>query len=239
MQEAIDPSSRPAGLSFETMLVIVGGGALDTGLLQRLQGAGAAVVAADGGAEGCARAGIIPEAIIGDMDSLKDAKGWAGRTKIVRIEEQDSTDFEKCLRMTSAPVTLALGMTGKRFDHTLAALDAVARHAAGRWIILVDEEDIALAVCGGFAFAVEPGARVSVHPLQRVAFARSSGLTFPLDGLVLAPGVRTGTSNMAVTGPFSIETAPGETGVWLLIFARDYLDRLIDTLKGMAITPAS
>ena len=43
-------------------------------------------------------------------------------------------------------MTVALGMTGKRFDHTLAALDAVTRYATRRMIILVDEEDVALAL---------------------------------------------------------------------------------------------
>ncbi len=235
MQEAIDPSSRPADLSFETTLVIVGGGAVDIALLQRLHAAGAAVVAADGGAETCLRGGIMPQAIIGDMDSLGDIAGWAKKTRIIEIAEQESTDFEKCLQATAAPVTLALGMTGKRLDHTLAALDALARHAADRWVIMVDEEDIALAVCGGFAFEVVPGTRVSVHPLQQVRFAGSTGLQYPLDGLVLAPGVRTGTSNTAETGPFSIETGPGETGAWLLIVGREHLDPLIGRLNGLAM----
>ena len=49
----------------------------------------------------------------------------------MQIAEQETTDFEKAIYSTRAPVTVALGMTGKRFDHTLAALDAVTRYAAG------------------------------------------------------------------------------------------------------------
>ena len=45
-------------------------------------------------------------------------------------------------------------LMGKRFDHSLAALDAVIRYAAGRAIILVDEVDIALARRGPFSFTV-------------------------------------------------------------------------------------
>jgi len=144
------------------------------------------------------------------------------------IAEQETTDFEKVLYSTAAPVTVGLGMTGKRFDHTLAALDALARFAAGRRIILVDESDIALALAGPFEFTVEPGARVSVHPLTPTRFAGSTGLVYPLDGLLLAPGIRTGTSNAADAASFSIE--PDGDGVYLLILERRWLDSLIAVL---------
>lgn len=203
---------------------------MDATLLQSLHASGAHVIAADSGADECVAAGIVPEAIIGDMDSLDDAAGWAEKTAVFEIAEQQSTDFEKCLYSTKAKVTVVLGVTGKRFDHTLAALDAVARHAAGRHIILVDEQDIALAVCGDFSFAVAAGDRVSVHPLQRVVFAHSEGLLYPLDGLVLAPGERTGTSNSAVEGPFIIVPEKDTKAPWLLLVERKYLDALIGDL---------
>lgn len=223
---ALEKNENPPILRLDRLLVIVGGGAVDEVLLRQLHGTGAHVIAADGGADECARAGIIPEVIIGDMDSLEDQNDWAKKTRIVKIDEQDSTDFEKCLYSTEAPVTVALGMTGKRFDHTLAALDTVARYADKRHIILVDEEDLALGVSGGFAFEVAVGDRVSVHPLRSVRFEKSVGLKYPLDGLTLAPGVRTGTSNEAVVGAFSITPSAGEQGVWLMILDLRYLSTL-------------
>ena len=72
-------------------------------------------------------------------------------------------------------MTVALGMTGDRFDHTLAALDAVTRQARGRRIILVDEHDIALALTGPFSFEVDPGDRVSIHPLMPVTLREVRG----------------------------------------------------------------
>lgn len=234
LQVADFPFAPETLLSFGTPLVIVGGGAVDRALLKSLHAGGAAVVAADGGAADCAAAGIVPVAIIGDLDSVEDVEGWAQKTQVIRLTEQITTDFEKCLYSTRAPVTVALGMTGKRFDHTLAALHAVMRHGAGRHVILVDEVDLALAVTGDFAFTVQPGERVSMHPLERVTFAHSEGLLYPLDGLTLEAGVLTGSSNMAVAGPFSVETAPGEQGMWLLVLARSHLERLMAALSGQA-----
>jgi len=217
--------------TFDDVLVIVGGGAVDADLLRELYASGARIVGADGGADQVAAAGLKPEAIIGDFDSLKDPAKWLGKTRLMQISEQETTDFEKALYSTRAPVTVALGMTGKRFDHTLAALDAVARHAHKRKIILVDELDIALGLTEAFSFAVAYGERVSIHPLAPITFWRSVGLKYPLDAVRLAPGVRTGTSNEATVGPFTIVPEEGIHAPYLLIVGREHLMALIEALK--------
>ena len=192
------------------------------------------LVGADGGGDQIVAAGLMPEAIVGDFDSLRNPDAWLARTRLLRISEQDTTDFEKALYSTSAPVTVALGMTGGRFDHTLAALDALERQARGRYVMLVDESDIALAVTGSFAFEVAAGDRVSVHPLTPVKFKHSTGLKYPLDGLRLGPGIRTGTSNEATEGPFSVEPDARSHAPWLLILDRKYLFGIAAKATAMA-----
>ena len=224
VQEPIAPAPV---LSFDGVLVIVGGGSVDVALLRQLAAEGAALVGADGGGDVIAAAGLVPDAIIGDFDSLADPAAWTGRTRLLRIAEQETTDFEKALYSTRSPVTIGLGMTGRRLDHTLAALGAVARFSAERPIILVDEFDLALGLARPFRLTVEPGTRVSVHPLTATRFARSGGLKYPLDGLTLAPGLRTGTSNEASAAEISIEPEPGDRGAFLLILEKRWLGVLI------------
>ncbi len=195
---------------------------------------GAHLVGADGGADRIVAAGLRPEAIIGDFDSLRNPDAWLGRTRLIRVPEQDTTDFEKALYCTTAPVTVALGMTGRRFDHTLAALDAVTKYGHERIIILVDEEDLAMAVRGTFSFEVEPHERVSVHPLTALRFKRSVGLKYPLDGVRLAPGERTGTSNEATDGPFRIEPE-GRQRPYLLVLDRKYLFGIAAAATAIAL----
>lgn len=226
MQERTTPSV----VGFEGLLVIVGGGAVDPDLLRDLYLSGGHLVGADGGADVIVAAGLMPELIVGDFDSLTNPVGWLGRTRLMQIAEQDTTDFEKALYSTEAPVTVALGMTGKRFDHTLAALDAVARYGRDRIIVLVDEADVAAALTGSFTFEVERGERVSVHPLAPIRFRRSRGLKYPLDGVKLAPGERTGTSNEATDGSFTITPEPGAQAPWLLILDRSNIFRLVASL---------
>lgn len=227
MQSPVSNQTDAAPIATGRLVVIVGGGALDPALLRQLAGDGALVVGADGGADAALAAGVVPELVIGDLDSLSDPEAWRTRSRIIEINEQQTTDFEKCLYTVLAPVTVALGMTGKRFDHTLAALDAVTRHGAERRIVLVDETDAALALSGPVALDLPAGTRVSVHPLTEVRFAHSDGLAYPLDELVLAPGVRTGTSNAAAGGSVRIEPETGSNGVYLLVLPVGELPQLL------------
>ncbi|SFZ80885.1 thiamine pyrophosphokinase [Devosia enhydra] len=226
--------ARQIELEYSGLLVVVGAGDVDLALLDELRAAGGKIVAADGGADILEGAGIAPEAIIGDFDSVADPFGWLGRSRLIKIAEQDTTDFEKVLYSTRAPVTVALGMTGGRLDHTLAALDVAGRYAAERFIIIVDAEDLALALSGPFGHEVAPGERVSVHPLGPIRFRRSTGLKYALNGLQLAPVGRGGTSNSATKGAFTVVPEEDETAPWLLILPRRYLMGLIERLLVLA-----
>ena len=212
------PTGDRAPLVFSRPLAIVGGGTADPALLRELAARGVALVGADGGADSIAAAGLMPEAIIGDLDSLADPDAWAGRTRILHLDEQITTDFQKALYSTRAPVTLALGMTGRRLDHTLAALSAVRQVAHERRVMLVDEVDLALAISGPFVFESAPGERVSIHPLAPIRFRRSLGLRYPLDALLLEPAGRLGTSNEGTGG--TVEIVPEDATPWLLILDR-------------------
>jgi thiamine pyrophosphokinase len=226
--QATTPQTKVA--VFDDLLIIVGGGTVDFDLLRELYASGGHLVGADGGADQIVAAGLKPELIVGDFDSLQNPHAWLGKTRLMQISEQLTTDFEKALYSTRAPVTVALGMTGRRFDHTLAALDAVTRHASKRMVVMVDEEDVALALTEKFSFTVAAGERVSIHPLLPVKFWSSDGLKYALDAITLAPGVRTGTSNEALTGPFTIVREEGIHAPYLLILPRTYLAPLIAKL---------
>ena len=213
-------------ISFDGPIAIVGGGDVDPVLLRELASCGVALVGADGGGDAIGAAGLVPELIVGDLDSLGDRAGWAARTRVIHIPEQITTDFQKALSATQAPVTLALGMTGKRLDHTLAALSAVLQYAPQRRLVLVDAVDVALAVIGPVIFEAGKGERVSIHPLIAVSFVSSIGLLYPLDGLGLEPGGLLGTSNEGLGG--RVEIVPVDATPWLLILGKQRLWDLIE-----------
>jgi thiamine pyrophosphokinase len=212
-------------LSFDTPIAIVGGGSVDPELLRLLAARGVVLIGADGGGDAIADAGLVPAAIIGDLDSLRDRSAWTEATEIIHIPEQVTTDFQKALYSTFAPVTLALGMTGRRMDHTLAAMSALLQFAPERRVLLVDEMDVCVAMVGPFGFEASAGERVSIHPLVPIKFSRSSGLLYPMDDLVLAPGAMLGTSNAALGG--RVEIVPADQTPWLLILGKARLWDLI------------
>jgi len=161
------------------------------------------VVAADGGARIALSAGVIPDAVIGDFDSISAADmAQIPADRLFRIPEQDSTDFDKCLARIKAPLILAAGFLGARSDHALAAFNTLVRAQA--MVILVGPHDVALHLRGGrrYCFNLVDGARVSLFPMMPVC-GTSNGLAWPIDGIQFAPGGRIGTSNRA-DGPVEI-----------------------------------
>lgn len=230
------PTQNKVLLNFDRPLAIVGGGTTDSALLHELSARGVALVGADGGGDTIGAAGLLPEAILGDLDSLQARAQWEQRTRVIHIPEQITTDFQKALYSTQAPVTLALGMTGKRLDHTLAALGALHEVAHSRKVILVDETDVALAVSGPFAFHANARERISVHPLVSIVFERTEGLFYPMDDLLLDPAGRLGTSNEGTGG--RVEIVPRDDTPWLLILGRERLWNLVEICLGGEATPS-
>lgn len=190
------------------------------------------LVAADGGGDKCLAAGLIPEAVIGDLDSVSAATRAAlPADALHRIVEQDSTDFGKSLRHIAAPLVLGAGFAGPRIDHLLACLNALVRHADRRCILLA-REDILFLAPPRLRFQAPPGTRVSLFPMARMR-GRSDGLDWPIDGLTLAPDGRVGTSNRASGGTVTLETDAAKLVVILP------LARLGETARALLAEPST
>jgi thiamine pyrophosphokinase len=219
-------------MRFQTAVTLVGAGALDQVMVESAHRLAPVLIAADSGADRLAGMRLTPRAIIGDMDSIADPDRWrAGPAAFVHLAEQDTTDFEKCLYATEAPLYLAVGFTGGRVDHTLAVLHTMLRYPEKR-IVLIGEHDVsALAPPGEtLRLALTPGARVSIYPLLPVTATRSRGLVWPIDGLEMAPGQRIGTSNEA-NQPV-IEVAFDGPGA-LVMLEREALGSLVGAIGQM------
>lgn len=183
------------------------------------------LVAADGGAQNALSFGRVPDAVIGDFDSFTSS-GSVPPERLFRVDEQDSTDFEKCLMRIAAPRILALGFLGRRVDHTLAVLSALVAYPPGV-CVLIGAHDVIVHCPPRLRFLAEAGQRVSLFPLLPVA-GRSVGLEWPIEGLSFAPGGRVGTSNRA-TGPVDLEL---DGSGMLLLLPRSLLTRLLEGLDA-------
>ncbi len=213
----------------DARVTLLGGAGFDPGVLRACLGLAPGLVAADGAARDALAAGLVPDAVIGDFDSLDaDTRAWLPADRLHHVPEQDTTDFEKALSRIRAPLVLAVGFTGRRLDHELAVYNALVR-CPGRPCIVVGAEDICFLAPPGLALDVAKGTRVSLFPLARVT-GRDTGLLWPIEGLVFAPDGRVGTSNVA-QGPVTLAfDAPG----MLVILPRTELGAAIAGLEQPA-----
>lgn len=183
-------------------ITLVGGGPVASADLTEALTIAHLCVAADGGAQAALINGVMPDAVIGDFDSITpDVLAKIPSDRLHKISEQNSTDFDKALRHISAPVVIAVGFAGGRVDHQLAAFHTLLRHA-DRHCIIVGAEEIVFHCPAHIAVPLEKDQIVSLFPMGPVT-GRSTGLQWPIDGLEFAPATFVGTSNRSI-GPIEL-----------------------------------
>lgn len=186
---------EPVVSSLEPIL-LVGGAIGDNAQLSELLAEAKTVVAADSGADWLAALDRVPDALIGDLDSVSAATRSAiPEDRVFHIAEQDSTDFDKAVRSIATPLVIGIGFLGGQVDHLLAAMTVLSTHAH-RAILLVGENDVVAHLPPFLDLPLAAGTRVSLYPLCTVT-GLSDGLHWPIDGLALSPASRVGTSNRA------------------------------------------
>lgn len=208
-------------------LTLIGGGNLEKTDIARALEIGERVVAADGGANAAIKAGVTPHAVIGDFDSLTpETRDALPPDTLHWIDDQNSTDFDKCLGNIATPLILGVGFTGARMDHQLAAINSLVRHP-GQRCILLGRDDIAFLAPPSFAIDLPAGTPVSLFPMGAVEGV-SDGLHWPIAGLTFTPDGKIGTSN-AATGPVSVSfTAPK----MILILPADFFEATAEALMN-------
>lgn len=178
-------------------ITVVGAGEVSYDVLKLAMSASPIVVAADGGAITALRFGITPKVVIGDMDSLPDRlPPELPAHSLVHITDQNTTDFEKCLRSLDTPLVVAVGVTNPRIDHGLSAINALARHQ-GKRIVLLNSSDLCFLCPPVFEILLPLHTQFSLFPMAETS-GRSDGLNWPIDGIRFSPHGTIGTSNFTV-----------------------------------------
>lgn len=211
----------------EHSVTLLGGGPVNPELLDRALRIAPELVAADGGANHAHALKKPVTHIVGDFDSLANEQIWHNSgVNLTRLDEQQTTDFEKCLYSIVSDLYLGVGFIGGRLDHTLACMATLAK-LDRQSVILLDEHDIVFRCPDRLRLKMDAGSRVSVFPMSEVRNMSSKGLKWPLDDLEFAPNDAVGTSNEALGGELDVSVG---SGALLVILPLAYLEAVIQAL---------
>lgn len=160
-------------------------------------------VAADSGADRLLAAGVMPDAVLGDFNSISAAAqaGIPRRAGCIPRPNRTAAISTRRYRAIEAPLILAVGFTD-RAAGSRAGGDERAGPAAAPALHRDRPKDIAFAAPPRLSLRLRPGDPLSLFPLARVA-AASEGLHWPLDGLDFAPWGMIGTSNRVTAAGWS------------------------------------
>ena len=213
-------------------LIIANGASRARGQLRLLARSAQLIIAADGGADAAARAGVRPHLLVGDMDSI--SRGARARLTRAGIEmrtvpaAKDLTDTELALQIArrrgATDVSLAAALGG-RADHALAnLLLLLLAHRMGVRLTLVDGRTEVRLADDRVALDGAVGDLVSLIPISEVVERVTTfGLQYPLADERLVRGETRGISNVITAVPAGLER-PG-SGDLLVVHRRRRLPR--------------
>ncbi len=166
------------------------------------------IICADGGANHAATLGLVPDVVIGDLDSVTPGHLAAlrnnGRTQVIDDPDQRRTDLELAIDVAcqrGATDLLVLGALGGRIDHMLANLLLPAwlalRMAQPLPILFTDGQHWIRHIDAPLTLHGQPGDIVSVVPLTPLPSLRFTGLHYPANETPFVMGWQ-GVSNRMV-----------------------------------------
>lgn len=177
------------------------------------------VIAADGGLEYLKAAGIRPDLILGDFDSLSYAP--EGEDVIRLRPEKDDTDTYHAARIAleyGYRHFYIYGGLGGRLAHTIANIQLLEHIAeqGGRAYLVGTGETLTVLRNGRLEFLPEAKGYISIFAVNGPAYGVTlTGLKYPLDKYYMLGSYPIGVSNEFTGQPSSAETAEGSL---LIIF---------------------
>ncbi len=180
----------------------------------------ALIIAADGGTRVAEACGLVPDVVVGDMDSLKTQEVEVLRARGVTINryssKKDETDLELALLAAVARqanwIRVLGAWGGERIDQMLANIYLLMlREIAGKDVALVSgRQTVWLATPGAHDVRGAAGDTLSLIALvPGVTDVTTEGLVYPLKHETLAFGPARGVSNVMEGAAARVSFASG------------------------------
>ena len=155
------------------------------------------VMVTDGAANWMIPAGLRPQIVFGDFDSLRPGlTDQHPEVQFVIAPSQEASDLDKAvahaMELGAASIQIT-GAGGGRIDHTLGNVSLLLKYR-GIEIRLVDDHGVTTAIESEATFEGQIGDTLSLIPFEPVRIGFTRGLKWPLQDEDLLPGTR-GVSN--------------------------------------------
>ena len=160
------------------------------------------LICADGGSDSALKMGLVPDVIIGDLDSISSIalKKFRNTSKIIQLKRQNDTDVEKCLKYAISKKfdeALLIGVAGNRLDHTFCNLGIVLKFFQYVKLSLIAENSFLKPYQGKIKLETLPRETISLYGFDKKTKITSTGLKYQLKDIAIPFGERESTSNIA------------------------------------------
>lgn len=143
------------------------------------------ILAADGGVDAALKVGIIPQAVIGDLDSVSPrTQKCLKDTAFIEIKRQDNTDLEKALDWLidqGFTQIMIAGAVGDRLDFTIGNVLLVRPYLKHAQICFCGPDWTIYPRLNGGTFSAQKGARLSLIPLSYCRGVTLTGCRYTLN----------------------------------------------------------
>ncbi|MEN8905585.1 MAG: thiamine diphosphokinase [Clostridiales bacterium] len=185
------------------------------------------IICADGGTRHLKNFNLVPNMIIGDLDSISDEDLAFYRNKKIEIKkfkcEKDETDSHISLKVAiekGFKDIYIIGALGTRFDHSIANI-MLLEYALEKNVLckIIDEKNEIQMINDSIKLEKENDCNISLVPLtDYVKGINSSGLYYPHKNMTIKRGETIGISNKFVSEQMNISI---ESGILIVIKSRD------------------
>jgi thiamine pyrophosphokinase len=171
-------------------------------------------IAVDGGYRAFQSAGLSPQVLLGDFDSLDQVLPTDPSIRLEPRPDQEHTDLEKALdfcNLQPEDLVTILGGSGQRSDHFLNNLIIAAGVDQDIQLSFESNTELIHRVTKGSPFTneINPSNILSIIPLGRCDSVTTSGLEWNLETASLGPGLGISQSNRVKSNPVTISIGSG------------------------------
>ncbi|QKG80532.1 thiamine diphosphokinase [Tenuifilum thalassicum] len=176
------------------------------------------LVCCDGAIENLEKLAITPNALVGDLDSIKEHLKKKYQSILHHDPDQNTNDLTKAVKWcigNRINDIVIVGATGKREDHTLGNIGLLSNYARmGANVKMLTDTGVFYPLLSSSTIGSYVGQQVSIFSPNNQTVITTKNLKYPIENKTL-PEFWMGTLNESLGDKFEISFSPGPLIIYL------------------------